>query len=242
MRINFTRWFASSVAALLIGMTAANADLINEFEPNAAGADPDPMNIELSGTPLAAFSGFLSSIEMDGRQGTIDRSAAVSGSYDANGLAVVSVPDLENPGFTLVFSSLDGGGLGADLDSGDAGTIDNPSVFGTVFDAISIPDDAGDSGYYAGQLGGQDFTYSGDEPKLAFRDGITGAWYAVNDVFSNPVQEVKDISGNLIANNLFSADPEVTTFGSINPTAIPEPSTFALLGLGGLVALLRRRR
>ncbi len=225
-------------ASVLLGGAVAQANLINEFQPNPVGTDPSQVSIELSGTPLAAFSGYISSIEMDGAGGTIDRQTAVSGSYDANGLAVVTVDDLENPGFTLVFSSADAGGLGADLDVGNVGVLDNPAAFGTVFDAISIPDDNTDSGYYAGQLGGQDFVYTGDEPKLAFRDGTTGAWYAVNDQGNVP-ENVFDIAGNQLVNANFDLDPELTTFGSTNPSYIPEPASLMLLCLGGFA--LRRR-
>lgn len=202
--------------------------------------DPSTQDIEISGIPLGPYAGFLSTIDIDGGTGTIDSQTPISGNYDANGLAVITVGDLENPGFTLVFSTGDGGGLGTDLDAVNDRVLDSVVAFGTVYDAISIPDDNTDSGYYGGQLGGADFVYSGDEPKLVFRDGLTGAWYAVNDQGFVP-ENVFDIYGNQVANNLFSADPEVTTFGALNPTLIPEPSV-GLLALVGCLALYRLRR
>lgn len=78
--------------------------LISEFQPNPAGTDPSDQTFELSGTPDAAFSGWILSIESDQgyASGTVDRATAVSGTFDANGLLTVSVPDLENPSFTVV--------------------------------------------------------------------------------------------------------------------------------------------
>ena len=139
-----------------------------------------------------------------------------------------------------MFSSLDGGGVGAAVDADQDTVIDNPAVFGTVFDAISIPDDAVDSGYYGAQLGGQDFAFSGDEPKLAFRDGTTGDWYAVNDEGNIP-ENVFDINGNQKPNAGFDMNPEVTTFGSQNPSFIPEPAA-AFSGILGMLGMLMLRR
>lgn len=214
---------------------AANADLINEFEPNPSGTDPSNVQVELKGTPFAAFNGFLSSIETDpgGSTGVVDRVAAVSGSYDANGLALVTIPDLENPSFTFVFSSADPG-LGNDLDVGDDLLIDNPAVFGTIFDAYGSPDAASDEGYYAGQLGGTDMTFIGSEPVLTFREFTTMNWYAVD--FNG---DVYDEFGVLFNGAGWDLDPASNTFGSRNP-AIPAPGALALLGLGGLA--IRRRR
>ncbi len=90
------------------------------------------------------------------------------------------------------------------------------------------------------QLGGQDFVFSGDEPKLVFRDSVTLAWYAVNDQGNTP-EEVRDINGNLIPNANFNMDPEVSTFGAANPTAIPEPSSILVCSLVSLIAFRRRR-
>ena len=105
---------------------ASYGQIINEFQPNAFGTDPDPMSIELKGTPTASFSGFLISIESDGANGTVDRSSAVSGTFDANGLLVVMIGDLENPSFTFALCSTDPG-LGTDLDGDNDGTFEDLS-------------------------------------------------------------------------------------------------------------------
>ena len=228
-----TKILTSLMASLLMSAPLA-ADLINEFQPNPFGTDPANQMIELIGTPGAAYSGFLITVDSDGAGGTafigtVDRENAIQGNYDANGFAVITIPDLENPSFTLVFSTASPG-LGTDLDLDGDGLLDAIAGFGTVFDAINIPDSVFDQdAMYGSQLGGVDMTYSGDEPKLTFRDGVTGDWYSVNDQGNTP-ENVFDEFGNQVPNGAFNLDPELPTFGSMNPS-IPEPVSSGLLGL-----------
>ena len=233
-----------SLCLLFAFATLAPANLISEFQPNPVGTDPATVSVELSGTAFAFFDVWLLSIETDVGSpiGLVDRAENVTGTYDANGLAVVSIGDLENPSFTFVLLENFTGTVGlTDIDVDNDGTADDLSTFVNVFDAIGIPDIAGDEAFQFGaQLGGQDFVYSGDEPKLVFRAGSVGAWYAVNDQGFVP-ENVFDVFGTQVANNLFSADPEATTFGALNPTVIPEPSTFLLALVGCLTLHLRRR-
>ena len=93
-----------ALTAMLSG--SAKADLLSEFYGNPPGTDPSSQDVELFGTPSAPFDLWIVSIETDagGSQGTVDRASNVMGSYDANGLATVSIDDLENPSFTLVLS------------------------------------------------------------------------------------------------------------------------------------------
>jgi hypothetical protein len=234
--------FVASVM-LLFGAVGASADLINEFQPNPSGTDPGTQDIELTGAPFAAYSGFLISIDSDGGPalfiGTIDRLTAVSGNYDVNGLAVETVADLENPSFTLVFSTGDGGGLGTDLDVDGDGVLDDVSGFGTVYDAVSIPDAAGDEGSYAAQLGGVDFTFTGFEPELAFRELTTGTWIAVNDL-DDPLDGIQGADGTSYTAADFLSDPFTPTFGRENPAFVPEPSSLLLCSLAA-IGLARRR-
>ncbi len=62
----------SLVAAvlLLFGAVNSGANLLNEFQANPSGSDPATQDIELTGTPLAAQSGFLLSIDSDTSLGT----------------------------------------------------------------------------------------------------------------------------------------------------------------------------
>ncbi|MEM7627459.1 MAG: PEP-CTERM sorting domain-containing protein [Planctomycetota bacterium] len=228
---------AASGLAASVCAGGASANLINEFEPNPAGGDPAMVSLELLGTPGASFTGAITSIDTDGGTafGVVNSTEPVSGTYDANGLLTVSISDLENPSFILVLSSVGVAG-GTDLDTADDGLVDDPSLFGTVYDAIGIIDSVGDASGIPAQLGGDEFA-TPNEFEIAFRDGTTQAWFGV-DTFTG---EVFDIDGTVFGAGDFDIDPLVTTFTATNPSFIPEPASLALVGLGGL-AMLRRRR
>jgi hypothetical protein len=238
---------------LVAGIAAGvNAQWINEFQPNPTGLDPSDVDIELRGDAGASFSGWLVSIESDGGSsaGTVDRATAVSGSFDSNGILVVNIPDLENPSFTLVLSSDFTGAIGTDYDAGNDGMFDDASIFGTVFDAIGTPDNTGDEAtIFGGDLGGVDFAFTGDEPKLIFRDSIDPSiLYAVNDPAGT---EAFDQLGNAydLATAFFDSagnavdlsSGNLETFGAVNFTTIPTPGAAAVLGFAGLAAARRRR-
>ncbi|MEL6574057.1 MAG: choice-of-anchor I family protein, partial [Pseudomonadota bacterium] len=187
--------------------------LINEFQPNPDGGDPADAAIELKGTPGTDFDVWLFSVESDpGNPGVVDRAENVTGTFDANGLAVVTVPDLENPSFTYVLATDFTGTVGdTDLDTDDDGVADDLSTVGDVLDAIGVPDAAGEP-LYATQLGGTDLANVGTtEPSLTFRDGETGEIYSI---FGGTVF---DAAGNEVDAAEFDKDPTQTTFGDINP-------------------------
>lgn len=208
-----------------INPTTAVSPLISEFQPNPTGTDPDPATVELSGQAGEAFSGWIISIESDSSSSTglVDRAAQVSGTFDANGLLTVSIPDLENPSFTIVLLDDFTGTIGVtDIDTDDDGVADDLSSFGTVFDAIGTPDTAGDEAFlYGAQLGGTDFAFTGDEPRLIFREGSFGDLYAINDPDNG---QVYDEFGLDVTPQAFDADPTQGTdsFGALNPNLIPD--------------------
>lgn len=239
------KFIALSVAALLslAGATTTSAQLISEFEANPPGADPTTSPVELSGTAGSDFNGFLTFLETDGTgeaRGAINSSDAVSGTFDSNGLALITLNfDVENPSFTLVFSSL---APTADVDANDDGVIDDATVFGTVFDAVGIIDAAGDSTDFATALGGVEFA-TPDEFEIVFRDASTGEFFGFDAASGNTF----NTAGTAFVDSDFSFAPSATTFGTVNPTfdgtaVIPEPSSLALLGLVGFAGLVRRRR
>jgi predicted extracellular nuclease len=209
---------------------APTTPLISEFQPNPTGTDPANVTFELSGTPGEAFSGVIVSIESDSGSsaGIVDRVASVSGTFDANGLLTVDIPDLENPSFTVALLSEFTGDTDTDIDTDNDGIADDLSTFGTVFDAIGIPDNSGDEAFlYGTDLGGADFTFTGDEPRLVFRDGGTGDWYAINDPDGG---QVFDVNGTDVTPAIFDTDPTIgtDTFGTINPSVgdgnpVPDP-------------------
>ncbi|MDV7186496.1 T9SS type A sorting domain-containing protein [Lutibacter sp. TH_r2] len=191
---------------------ASFGQVINEFQSNPPGADPDPGNIEIKGTPAASFSGWILSVEADAAPATIDRASSVSGTFDSNGLLVVSIPDLENPSFTLVLVDTFTGSTGDIMDPANLSTLG----ITTVYDAIGIPDSAADEVRLIGAaLGGMDFSYTGDEPEIVFRD-TNDFWYAVNLIGDNT--SIYDIDANNVDVANFSSDPSIgTSFGSLSP-------------------------
>ncbi|MGK7955334.1 MAG: ExeM/NucH family extracellular endonuclease, partial [Crocosphaera sp.] len=201
------------------GGTATTA-LISEFQPNPIGADPGSTTIEISGEAGSSFDGVIVSIESDSGSsaGTVDRVASVSGVFDSNGLLTVNIPDLENPSFTIALLSEFTGAVGTDIDTDNDGVADDLSTFGIVFDAIGVPDNTGDQAFlYGTDLGGADFTHTGDEPRLIFRDASVGDLYAINDPDNS---QVFDINGVDVTPAIFDTDPTIgtDTFGAINPT------------------------
>ena len=204
--------------------------LISEFEPNPDGSDPVTVSFELSGTPGESFSGYILSIESDegGSAGTVDRAAEVGGIFNADGLLVVDVPDLENPSFTVALVDSFTGAAGEDLDLDDDGVADNVSSIGVVYDAIGIADTVADQTFlYGAQLGGTDFAFTGAEPELVFRDASTGDLFAVNVVGADATGEVFNVAGVDVTSAIFDTDPTAgATFGAINPTVEPiDPPT-----------------
>ncbi len=210
--------------------------LINEFQPNAAGTDPNPMSFEIKGPANTAFDLWIISLENDGYNGLVDSAAHVTGTFDANGLAVVSIPDLENPSFTIVLTDSFTGAAGTtDVDPANNGVLDT-STFGTIYDALGVSDStADDAVLYGVTLGGENIYFNGQyEPLLVFRDGTTNVWFNTVTVdYGQPTQHVGvfDATGSGIELNGsdFDNDPTVSdafnTFGSVNPSYNPPLDT-----------------
>lgn len=231
-----------AVAAMALA-PAALAVSINEIQPNPNGADPSVQQLELLGTAGSTFSGVLLSIESDGSSsiGLVDRLSTISGTFDANGLLVVDINDLENPSNTLVLLDSFSGAQGDDLDTDNDGMIDAAALGGpgNVLDAVGIADAVGDeASLYADQLGGTNLSFSGDEPQLIFRDAVSLMWYAINDPAGT---EAFDMFGNAVSFDLFDIDPSLATFGDINPTLVPVPAALWLFGSALLTLTLRRK-
>ena len=88
-----------TAVSLLLLASASALPLINEYQPNPPGSDNDTLNddqVELKGTPNQSFTYCLINVECDadagnGGPGRVDEVATVTGTFDANGLAVVSL-------------------------------------------------------------------------------------------------------------------------------------------------------
>jgi len=227
------------------------AVVFSEFEPNPAGGDPSDSTFELAGgVPSASFDYYIVSLENDGFNGRIDRSARVTGTFDVAGLASVTTPDLENPTFTALLVDIGGGdsadfSIGDDLDAADDGNLILPTSW-TILDAVGVSDEVDDDSVLYGEtLGGSNILHNGEfEPLLVFRDGSTGDWYQTVTIdFGSPEERVGAYAatpaGELTAANFGGS--LAPTYGTVNPTFVPEPST-ALLGGIALLGLFRRRR
>ncbi|MFK7888766.1 MAG: hypothetical protein AB8G16_18060 [Gammaproteobacteria bacterium] len=234
--------FALAALASVALAPSALAVSINEIQPNPTGADNAEQQIELLGVAGSAFSGVLLSIESDpgGSLGLVDRLSTISGTFDANGLLVVDINDLENPSNTLVLLDSFSGAVGDDIDIDNDGVADTFSGFGTVLDAVGIADNTGDEmNLYAGQFGGVDLAFSGDEPQLIFRDAISLMWFAINDPAGS---EAIDMFGNAVSFDAFNFDPSSATFGDINPTLVPVPAAAWLFASALATFGFRRKR
>lgn len=236
------------ISSTFLAAVAANAAVqISEFEPNPAG-NPDPdTTIELiGGTPFAPYDLWFLSIENDGFNGLVDRVNNIVGNYDANGRAVETFGDLENPSFTVVLTDNFTGNTSTDVDPLNDGNLDL-SEFGTILDALGVSDNANDDGsLYGTTLGGDDILFNGEfEPLTVFREDSTGAWFNTVTVDFGTAEErigIFDTDGEEVSSSLFlTGDPLAgPTYGTENPSFVPESS--AISGLFGLAALLLARR
>ena len=198
--------------ALVLGVLSIHSQvLINEFEPSPLGTDPPNQNVELKGTPSTAFSGVIISVEGDNvsTAGQVERISNVSGTFDTNGLLVVSIADLENPSFTIVLLSSFSGSIGD--------TVDVSAIMPNVLDAIGVPDNNGDTpNLIADDLGGTNIIAgSSTEPRILFRDGNDNAIYSVVTTGSGNTT-IYDASGDAVPASNFSGDPTVTSLGIEN--------------------------
>lgn len=176
--------------------------------------------MEIRGEPGEEFSGHVTSIESDSlpASGSINEVRTVTGHFDENGILVVDTNGLEKPSFTLVLSSDQPGIPGQQLDQNGNDIIDNQATFGTIYDAIGIPDNVeNESHLYGVNLGGTNFKYVGGEPSLVFRDSCSGELYAVDPSRTS----VMDSKGNVLNFGDFNV-PKTNVlapkFGEANPT------------------------
>eukprot|EP00438_Fugacium_kawagutii_P011993 Skav206724 [mRNA] locus=scaffold967:227717:229336:- [translate_table: standard] len=208
--------------------------LLSEFRPNPPGADPAILRVEISGTPNVQFPSCLFTVDADppGELGRVDSVIAVSGSFDANGLLVVDIPDFENPSFTLFMSA-------ACPDVGQNVITDAAVVAGRiafVYDSIGVPDSTPDEANVAairaalagtgipGGVPGTDLTFVGDameefDPDLVFRDASVGEVYQVVTEGTGPIFTA---DATELDQSDFNFGPFDSTFQAINPTRVSE--------------------
>jgi hypothetical protein len=193
---------------------------ISEYQPNPAGNDPSTQIIELKGASGTMFNGWIILLDGDGNaSGGVNDVKQVLGTFDSNGLLEVIIDNIENPSHTIIVSESYDGSM-TDFDSNNDGMLDSGSTvgLGTIYDALGVPDSLADEAYLFGeQLGGVDFTFTGAEPQLVFRDSQTNAWYAINN---HDVPIAHSITAVEIAFNQFAGSLLAPTFGEINPSLV----------------------
>ncbi|CAB9504394.1 extracellular nuclease [Seminavis robusta] len=236
--MHFSATKALSFVLLISTTCTVHGQLINEYQPNPPGGDPSNVQVELKGTPGQSFTGCFISIECDllTFAGNVDRIAEVSGTFDSNGLLVDTIPDLENPSHIAVLLDASCASLVASTSLSTGSPASSFSL--PALDAIGVPDSAGDvsncipSNHISGFSGGNHFAYTGDEPRLVFRDGNTNDWYAINDPDRGVVY---DINGASHDPSEFDTDPTAgtDTFGQKNPSTTTSAPTDVSAGGNG---------
>eukprot|EP00968_Pinguiococcus_pyrenoidosus_P012969 scaffold1164_cov232-Pinguiococcus_pyrenoidosus.AAC.2 len=196
--------------------------LLSEFRP--VPLEGETVNqVELSGEPGTSFTGFLILVESDGNaisKGDVDEVETIDGVFDASGLLVFNVTELEKPTHTYVVTdSFTGIVDETDLDTDDDGVLDDLSSLGTIFDAVRVSDRANEP-QHGSQLGGQDLAFVGGEPQLVFRNFSVGEWFQVLDgqIFSAAGTET------YTASQFTGPDPMAPSFGLKNPLFDPVPT------------------
>ena len=227
-----TRRFISALVLALVTSQAYAQICINETRISSPGADDNVNNfVELAGS--GSLSGhYLLSISTEFNPGEITFAFDLGAeSIPADGFFLASGDDMFYPGLTDFVTATDffgspqafvlvesfTGAQGDDLDADNDGTFDAAVPWASIVDSVVLGDDDGtpDTTYTFGAPvieTGSTFT-----PAHIFRSGDCGTDFSVG-VFG-------DQSGD--------------TPGATN--IVPEPSAFALL-LVGLVGIIRRRR
>ena len=259
------------MVGLILWMShAASAGLmINELYVNPPGADNGREFFELRDAPGTSLNNhFLLVIEGDGGgAGVIDQVLSLNGfSTGTNGLFVwrdaasgspaagtnVNTadfsPDIENGTNTYILVTGFTGTLASDLDTNNDGVLDS-TPWASVVDAVAWSDGGAGDLMYSGAFGGPAVDTGVFTPDLAFRDSSSNNWFFTDvldpgEVFDST--NFADATGSLVDPSTLGFDFQSSSLGNSNPqiSAVPEPSSFALSGLGligGWMAWRRRK-
>lgn len=191
---------------------------ISEYQPQTTN---DPQSIEIKGEAGEAFLGTFVVIEGDTDTsdiGVVKSADSFSGTFNADGLLVATVPNIVGPTHTVILTTSFSGTVNiTDIDSDDDGTADDLTAFGIILDAVGV----GDGGaccpldvLYGTDFGGVNLTSIGGIPSAIFRLGSTGNFYQIASSNDN----IYDNTGTLVDAFLFDIVPTANgTFGTINP-------------------------
>ncbi|MEL6810586.1 MAG: LamG-like jellyroll fold domain-containing protein [Bacteroidota bacterium] len=195
--------------------------LISEYQPDTTN---DPQTIEIKGEPGEGFAGVFVVIEGDtdsGEVGVVKSADSFSGTFDANGLLIASIPNINNPTHTVVLTSSFSGTAGVtDVDGDDDGVAEDLSAFGLILDAVGV----GDGGaccpldeLYGTDFGGINLPGIGGIPGAIFREASVGDFYQI----SVSTGTIYDNAGAVVDASIFDVAPTNSgTFGAINPAIL----------------------
>ncbi len=251
-----------ALAALLAAAGAANgATRINEFFFNPSGTDNGFEFFELAGTPGQSLANtWLLIVEGDGSgAGVIDQAFDLSSfSLGSNGLflwrdaatvlnpapdagTTINVadfnPDIENGTNTWLLVTGFSGALGNDLDTDNDGALDS-SPWASVIEAVGYTDGAAGDIQYASLFGGNTAVAGGGIDIEAYAFGTNGVGYFLD------IDGTSTVGGPYTIDNTETIPGGVSGAFALTPgsaNTIPSPGAMALLGLGALVGVRRRR-
>ncbi|GGG03858.1 hypothetical protein GCM10011344_00240 [Dokdonia pacifica] len=208
----------TATITLVSNVNATLPILISEYQPQTTD---DPQSIEIIGEPGESFVGNFIVIEGDtdtSEIGVVLSADSFSGTFDANGLLTVTIPNIVGPTHTVVLTTSFSGTVGmTDIDDDDDGVADDLTAFGTILDAVGV----GDGGaccpidvLYGTDFGGVNLPSIGSVPGAIFREGSTGDFFQI----STSSGAIFDSTGTMIDGSTFDNTPTVNgTFGAINP-------------------------
>jgi len=203
--------------------------LISEYQPLLSPSS-DPQTIEIFGAAGSAFEGTFVVIEgdfdNDPGPGVVVSADTFTGTFDANGLLITTIPNINNPSHTVVlttsFTGIVDTGMndGTDIDTDNDGIADDLSAFGLILDAVGL----GDGGVccpvdfiYGIDFGGVDLPDIGGIPEAIFREASDGDFFQISNTSGN----IFDNTGTTVNASLFDTTPTSGgTFGNINPIQV----------------------
>lgn len=217
---------------------AQQSPMINEFVFDHTGTDTAEF-VEVFGEANFNLANFqLIGIEGDGTGAGLVDNLIQPGTTDANGFWTSAFTSnvLENGTLTFLLVTGFSGAVGDDLDTNNDGVFD-VTPWSAIFDGIGVTD-----------LGAGDFNYS----NVVLLPSMDAVNLRVGGASRIPNGTDTDTVGDWMRNDFDGAGlPGLTgtptigeawnTPGAVNAEVVPEPATMAVLGMGAL-ALLRRRR
>ena len=237
MRLPFSFGGALTLLCANAVLATAHDPVINEFVNNHTGTDTNEY-IEFfhhAGSNLSAF--WVVEIEGDSTSaGLIDDATFQLGTTDSNGIWWTGFqPNIpENGTLTYLLVENFTGAVGDDIDTNNDGTID-VTFWDRIVDTVGVFDG-----------GASDLNYADtvlDSSLLPSGFTVGGASRIPNGVDTNSVSDWRRNAFNGegipgLPGGPLDPNEALNTPGELN--VIPEPATFALFAIGGLV-LMRRR-